>query len=533
MAPEMISLITVQSRRIAAALVLVLAVGCQGPARLENRNGEWIGTLPRRDTDFDRRTWQDTSVNVVRQLMERLPDRIESASEHRLARNLLISIADAPHGDEGSGEFLALRVDELMRLGNLGDAAALARAAPDPPRDEAGAQREIEAELLAGNVEMACIDLRALAARSSTPWVEDGLALCKARAGEPGITPPPDPDELGALARIGGAPLPADPLPGDPTGTRIAYLVAVGNDPKVSSARRLEAAFAAARASAFGGEAYAKILRSAPVRGQAVSSEKPPASGEQAAFLFQAIERAADPRQKLALARRGLLSPDGAVDGVSTAMAEPLRTVKPEPALAPLAAHFAAYFYAVGDVKAATPWADLADRPGLDTVVWPYRALLKAPSPGELAEWEKRAHLDPGRLERIVAILSAFGVGSPERFSVTDPASSEPGQDDVQEIDRAAMQLHVGETTLRALVILGGGGPAGASPQTLHQVLGALDRVSLHNEARALAFEAITATLFVRPSPHKGEVDASNISTRPERNRREIGPRAATAGPAG
>ena len=293
---------------------------------------------------------------------------------------------------------------------------------------------------------------------------------------------------------------PADPRSVDPTGTRIAYLVAVGNDPKVPTARRLEAAFAAARASALGGDAYAKILRSAPVRGPAALSGEPPVSGEQAASLFQAIDRSADPRQKLALAERGLLSPEGAIDGVSAAMAVALRPVKPEPALA---ARFAAYFYAVGDFKAATPWADLAKRSGLESVLWPYRALLRPPGSGELAEWKKRVRLDPGQLERIVAVLSAFGVGS-----ATDQASIASSQGDLQELDNAAAHLHVGETTLRALAILGSGGPVGASPETLHHVLTALDRVSLHEEARTLAFEAITAIVLAHPSPHKGETAA-------------------------
>ncbi len=487
---------TVQFRGIAAALTLALAAGCQGPAGPGDRNRVWIGTLPRRETDFDRKAWQGTSANVVHQLIERLPDRIGSASEHRLARNLLISIADAPQGDEDSSAFLALRVDELMRLGDVSDAATLARAAPNPPRDEASAQREIEAELLAGNVETACIDIRALAARSSTRWVEDGLALCRARAGEPGATPPPDMDKLGALARIGGAPLPAGPpSPTDPSGEpggRIAYLAAVGNDPKVPRARRLEAAFTAARASALGGDVYAKILRSAPVHGQAAPRGEPPVSGEQAASLFQAIDRSTDPKLKLALAEQGLLSPDGTVDGVSAAMAVPLRMVKPEPALAALAARFAAFFYAVDDLERAAPWADLARRSGSDAAVWPYRALIKPPGSGELAAWEKRARLDPGGLQRIAAILSAFGIAPPE--------PSDLSRDDLQEIDKAATQLHVGETTLRALVILGGRGPAGANPQALHRVLEALDRVALHDEARALAFEAITAVVFARPS---------------------------------
>jgi hypothetical protein len=452
----------------------------------------WAGTLPMRDTGFDRRTWQDTSVDVVRPLMERLPGRIPSAAEHRLARNLLISIADAPQGDESGDALLARRVEVLMQLGNVGDAAALARAARNPPRDEADARREIEAELLAGNVEMACIDLRALAARSSTQWPQDGLVLCKARAGEAGAMSP-DTNRLGTLARIAGAALPDDPRSGD----QIAYLAAVAGDPKAPAARRLEAAFAAARASALGGEAYARILRSAPVRSQAPTGATPPATGEQAAALFQAIARSSDPSRKLDLAERGLLSPDGAVDGVSAAMVEPLRTVRPEPALAALAARFALCFYAVGDVKAATPWADLVKRSGPDSAIWPYHALLKPAAPGDLAEWEKRAHLDPDKRERIVAILSAFGAASAEDSG------------DMQDIDKAATQLHVGETTLRALAILGSAGPAGASPQVLHHVLKSLDRVALHDEARALAFEAITQIVLARPATN------SKIGSRP------------------
>jgi hypothetical protein len=126
--------------------------------------------------------------------------------------------------------------------------------------------------------------------------------------------------------------------------------------------------------------------------------------------------------------------------------------------------------------------------------------VLKPPSASELAQWEKRAHLDPARQERIAAILSAFDVG--------DAGGSEPNQDDLRELDKAATQLHVGETTLRALVILGAEGPAGVSPQALHHVLAALDRVSLHDEARAIAWEAVAAVLVPHPSPHKGEVVA-------------------------
>ncbi len=49
---------------------------------------------------------------------------------------------------------------------------------------------------------------------------------------------------------------------------------------------------------------------------------------------------------------------------------------------------------------------------------------------------------------------------------------------------------------MRAIALLGRGGPANAHPLALRRALADLDAVRLHNEARALAFEAITATLF-------------------------------------
>jgi tetratricopeptide (TPR) repeat protein len=477
---------SVQFRVVFGVFGLLLIAGCQGPGAPDSRPRLWAGTAQVRDTDFDRRTWHGTTADTVRRLMERLPDRIESAAQHRLARNLLVSVADAPQGAEDSAALLSLRVDALMRYGEYADAASLARAGRNLPRDPASAEREAEAELLAGNIEMACIDLRALAARSSgewssAGWVEEGVALCKARAGDAGTVPPPDAGHRGALARIRGGALSAEPPSGEPPGTRTAYLAAVAADTKIPAARRLEAAFQAARANAIGAGAYAKLLRSAPGRGSAGAG--PPATGEQAAALFQATLRAPDAAHRLALAEQGLLSPGGAVDGVGAALAEALRGLRPDGALA---GRYAAYFYAVGDIKAAASLADRAKR--ADTAIWPYRALVKPPAAGELAEWEKRAALDPGRRARMAAILSAFGIGA-------EPAGEGADEGDLRELDAAATAQRAGETTLRALAILGRGGPAAASPQALHHVLKALDRVAQHDEARALAFEAMAATL--------------------------------------
>jgi len=111
--------------------------------------------------------------------------------------------------------------------------------------------------------------------------------------------------------------------------------------------------------------------------------------------------------------------------------------------------------------------------------------------------------LDPAYQARIVTILSAFGITAPPRplARVIGDDRPEPPFADLLAMDKSAKDLHVGETVLRAIGVLGRGGPAIVHPLALRRVLADLDQVSLHSEAHALAFEAITAALFAgRPT---------------------------------
>jgi len=452
-----------------------------------------VGTLPERDTGFDLKTWRDTSFGSALSLIDALPAQIDSAAEHQLARNLLVSIADAPQGDDGSGRMLEKRVLKLLALGNIDDAAALARAAPGLPQSAALAQAEIQSELLAGQVEAACIDLRAFATILTDPSSANGLLLCRQRAGETieGGIPPIDVESLGVYGIIAGAPVLFDPMRSTP-----AIAVAAARDVKIAPERRLEAAFAAGRASALYGETLANIFHATP--SQTALQDGPPIDGAGAAALFQAIDRADDINVKLALAERGLLSPAGISDKIGVAMAAPLRNLQPVPELEPLAARLAIVFYTLGDTDAASPWADLAVSSGGGAALWPYRILLKQADPIGIADWERQAGLDAAHGARIRLILSAFGVTTPPANSarIAGDNQREPAFADLLAIDAAAEAGHTGETTLRAIALLGRGGPAAAHPLALSRALADLEAVHLHNEARALAFEAITATLF-------------------------------------
>jgi len=77
--------------------------------------------------------WRYTGFAAVADLLERLPDRIDSAAEHE--------IGEKPSGQHRrcairrrrGSRLLELRVRKLLAMGNISDAAALARAAPGLP----------------------------------------------------------------------------------------------------------------------------------------------------------------------------------------------------------------------------------------------------------------------------------------------------------------------------------------------------------------------------------------------------------------
>ena len=462
---------------------VALASGCaSAPNGPRGPDVRWLGTAQTRETGFDRRTWNGTPVSLVGRLIDALPDRIESAAEHRLARNILVTMADAPPGARDSNAFVSLRAAKLIAMGNFADAAALGRQAPDLPRDKEAAEREAEAELLAGEVEMACIDFRALGQRSSEPRVAQAVALCKARAGESDAVQPADGD-AGVLVRIVGRPLPATLR--DPS---TAELAAISLDAKLPPARRLEPGFQAARASAIDGAVLAKIFQAVPSRDRFRTGR--PAEGAEAAALFHAAEQA-EPARKLALVEGAFLSPGGGVDQVSVAFASSLHALKPGSAPAPLSARVARLFFAVGDWAAARSWAEVAARSGQGGALWPYRAVLGQAKAGEFERWRKRGRTEA--TERIMAVVSAFGDASLMR------AADRSDSDDVAAMDAAANSQRVGETVLRALALLGSEGPTRANPETLARVLADLDRVNQHEAARALAFEALTAAELGAP----------------------------------
>ncbi len=265
---------------------------------------------------------------------------------------------------------------------------------------------------------------------------------------------------------------------------------------QVPPSGRLEAAFAAGRASALTGEFIGKLFQSIATTGGSPGGA--PADGTSAAQLYDAIAREGPIGLRVGLAERGVLSPDGVADKVGVAMVAPLRSFQPVEELGAVAPHMAILFYTVGDNDAAAPWAELADSSGNGALLWPYRVLLKQADAGGIGDWQQKSGLDAPHFARILTILSAFGVVRPPSHNteIAGEDRPEPAFPELLAMDKAAGDRRVGEVVLHALALLGRAGVAQAHPLALRRALADLDQVSLHGEARVLAFEAITAALF-------------------------------------
>ena len=122
-----------------------------------------------------------------------------------------------------------------------------------------------------------------------------------------------------------------------------------------------------------------------------------------------------------------------------------------------------------------------------------------------LANWRaaQEARAPEAAAGRAALLLSVFNaldepLSEADRQAMADAEprlspSSLPTADMWFGLAHAANQRRVGETVLRALLVLGDGAPAGAHPIVLHQVLASLTQVGLQSQARALALEALLA----------------------------------------
>lgn len=124
--------------------------------RLESVDPDAIGLIGEDQGGFPLTLWQGARWSVVSGLMPRMPAGLSSPALRDMARRLLVSQASVPVGKPLDASFVALRIDRLLAMGDVGNALALLKITPDERRDEALARTRIEALFFDNNNADAC-----------------------------------------------------------------------------------------------------------------------------------------------------------------------------------------------------------------------------------------------------------------------------------------------------------------------------------------------------------------------------------------
>lgn len=151
--------------------------------RLETVDPDAIGLIGVDQGGFPLTLWRGAQWPVVRALMPRMPAGLGSATLRDMARRLLVSQASVPVGKPLDASFVALRVDRLLAMGDIGNALALLRITPDERRDEALARTRIEALYFENNNADACTAVQNAVRDYSGLYWSQAQAFCLALAG--------------------------------------------------------------------------------------------------------------------------------------------------------------------------------------------------------------------------------------------------------------------------------------------------------------------------------------------------------------
>lgn len=151
--------------------------------RLETVDPDAIGLIGIDQGGFPLTLWQGAEWSVVRALMPRMPAGLGSATLRDMARRLLVSQASVPVGKPLDASFVALRIDRLLAMGDIGNALALLKIAPNERRDEALARTRIEALYFENNNADACTAVQNAVRDYSGLYWSQAQAFCLALSG--------------------------------------------------------------------------------------------------------------------------------------------------------------------------------------------------------------------------------------------------------------------------------------------------------------------------------------------------------------
>ncbi len=521
-----------------------------------------IGALDSDQGGFGPAMWRDSDRTQIESLLLRLPPRMTSIALRDLARRLLLSSApppaladaegDAEEQDEAAADtdFLALRIDRLIALGDIEGLNRLLQAVPRRFDDERILRGRVEGLVLAGDLTGGCREVQnGMALYYALPYWQKALVVCQLASGlreqaelglalmrERGLAEDPGFDSLVDVLAGGDSEVPTataiEPLGfaalqsvgWQPPAALINrappnLLAVIAHSPRVPLEQRTVAAELAVAMGALDAKALAELYRGFEFEPQMLQQGDPEgtlAGPRQRALLLRRIELSEDTQGRAHRIRMALET--AAQSGLYRPMLQVLLPWLSEVPIDSGTVWFAETacraFYAAGGYERARSWYNLArDRAGQDATaatatarLWPYFRLTGGPSLGtsaNLAAWrEARSDANETVLARGEALLAAalrsLGEdGAPPLGSVAAAAegggavSAENGL--LLDLQVAGEDRRSGEAVLLTLVSLGEEGLEAVQPRTLSAVLTALLRIGLELEARQLAVEVAIA----------------------------------------
>lgn len=512
---------------------------------LKAPNAESVGALDQRHGGFVNTLWVGTPAPVARKLIPMLPAVSGSLVVRDLERRLLLTAATAPDGAvEGDRPSLVeLRAERLAAMGDGDGVIALANAASQAVAGPLLRRAKVDALLLAGNTQGACVEAQMLGT------AEGSLAklqiLCNFIAGKTLegnlgldlLRERKDTDSafIAAAETVGGLPpLPADKVKLDeatplhvaafaaarmplPAAAIAKASPAAARAVAMSFATPFDARLAAGERAAAVGVLPAESLRKlyleavfAPDELAAPLVKADTAGNRGQALLFRAATDQPDPliRAHFVAKALELAAANGQAALSARVFAALLGEAKPDPALTTVAPAFARANLALGRAEPAAAWLALAktDPAAAKAVerLWPLTAVHAGPGEAmptvALAAW--RATLDgiapeiaARRTAVVLGSLAALGAKVPETAwldTLALPAGGpKPGLFAL--LQGAALDAKLGSTVLAALAAMGDQPLDKLDPITLSEAISALSVVGLGDDARKLAIEAMLA----------------------------------------
>ncbi len=153
-----------------------------------------IGLVDTAMGGFSPQLWRGTDLETLREIMPRLPRRVNSPAERHLLKNLLLSPGAppaAPRGEDSVGGtdavaalnasqwLLETRVATLAGLGEWADVQALMELVPPAQMTEGLKRLKTEANLVTNHVNPACTEAQAALATSPDPYWQKIQVFCQ------------------------------------------------------------------------------------------------------------------------------------------------------------------------------------------------------------------------------------------------------------------------------------------------------------------------------------------------------------------